>query len=251
MAKEMFIPKPGSYVDSHKPPRKGEAYDAYYNSDSEMRYLWAQERHVLAQVLREFYANRPVHLLDFACGTGRISGFLESRVESSCGVDVSDSMLMEARKKLTRTALRRVNLIEDCPFAPKSFNLITAFRFFLNAEPELRRAAVEVLEPLLAEDGCFVFNIHQNKHSIYYSPTELYCRMRHLEPVRTLGIRECANILGQVGLKMCRVYSIGLLHVPKLRFRDPVRKWVDGLAMRWSALGRLSDSPIIVARRVH
>jgi len=249
MVLEMSIPKAESYVNSHTTPGRGLAYDDYYASDPEVQYLWAQERRVLTQMLGDFYANRPVHLLDFACGTGRITSFLEDWVESSCGVDVSESMLMEARKKLARTALLKVNLLEECPFARKSFNLITAFRFFLNAEPGLRRAALNALAPLLAEDGCFVFNIHRNRYSFHHWLTGFYCRVRHCPPERTLSIGECDRLLAQVGWEICRVYSVGLLHIPKLRFSDGARERGDQLGLRWKALGRFSDSPIIVARK--
>jgi len=239
----------GSYIDSHKAPGKGESYDNYYASDPEMGYLWGQEQRVLARVLDDYYGKQPAHLLDFACGTGRVAGFLESRVASSWGVDVSGSMLSEARKKLVQTRLLEANLLEECPFPKASFNLITAFRFFLNAESRLRTAAVKALEPLLADDGCFVFNIHQNRHSLYFWPTQLYCRMRHAEPYVTLSIGECSRVLRSVGLKIIRVYAVGLLHLPKCHFPDGIRQWVDGAAMRRSVLGRLSDSPIVVARR--
>lgn len=238
-----------SYEESHQAPGKGESYETYYSSDPEMQYLWRQECRVLERVLEEYFRGQPPHLLDFACGTGRIASFLESRVASSYAVDISDSMLDIARKKLTRTNLFKVNLIKERPFPEKSFNLITAFRFFLNAEPELRLAALRALEPLLAEGGCFVFNIHQNLHSLYYWPSHLYARIRHIPPDVTLSIGECDAILRQVGLRIERVYPVGLLHIPKLRFSDSMRERVDGVAMRSISLGRMSDSPIIVARR--
>lgn len=238
-----------SYIESHQAPGRGEAYDTFYAEDPEVRYLWQQERRVLRQLLRDFYPENPVHLLDFACGTGRITRFLESRVASSCGVDVSEAMLSVARQKLRRTTVLSLNLLEDCPLRAQSFNLITAFRFFLNAEPELRSAALRTLEPLLAQGGCLVFNVHQNRHSLYYGPTWLYYRLRHVPAVPTLTIDECRPLLEQVGLRICRVYPVGLLHLPKLRFSGPARKRVDGWAMRWRGLSRFSDSPIVVARR--
>jgi ubiquinone/menaquinone biosynthesis C-methylase UbiE len=243
------VPNAPSYIDSHKAPGKGESYDEYYASDPERRYLWEQERRVLNCILREFYGDKAVHLLDFACGTGRIASFLESQVASSCAVDVSDSMLEVARKKLVRARLLNANLLIENPFPKASFNLITAFRFFLNAEPDLRTAALKTLEPLLEESGCLVFNIHQNTHSLYYWPTRLYTRLLQKESSVTLSIGQCSQVLKQVGLKIVRVYPVGLLHIPKLRFRDRTRKWVDEAAIRCSVLGRISDSPIIVARK--
>jgi len=239
-----------SYIESHKAPGKGESYDGYYASDLETQYLWRQEQRVLAAVLDQYYAKRPVHLLDFACGTGRIAGFLENRVASSWGVDVSDSMLSVARKKLAHTRLLQVNLIEECPFPKASFNLITAFRFFLNAEPELRKATVKALAPLLADDGFFVFNIHRNSHSLYYWPTRFYRRLYHSQPEVTSSIGECSQLVREVGLTIVRVYPVGLLHLPRFHFSERTRQWIDGVAMRRSVLGRLSDCPTVVARKI-
>lgn len=240
---------PGSYIDSHKAPGKGESYDGCYASDPETQYLWRQEQRVLAEVLDHYYAKRPVHLLDFACGTGRIAGFLENRVASSCGVDVSGSMLSVACKKLSHTRLLQMNLVEECPFPRASFNLITAFRFFLNAEPELREAATKVLASLLADDGFFVFNIHRNSHSLNYWLTRFYCRFHHSQPEVASSIGECSQPLRVAGLTIVRVYPVGLLHLPRCHFSDRTRHWVDGVARRSSVLGRLSDSPIAVARK--
>jgi predicted TPR repeat methyltransferase len=214
-----------------------------------MQYRWRQEQRVLAEVLDHYYAKRPVHLLDFACGTGRIAGFLENRVASTCGVDVSDSMLSVAHKKLAHTRLLKVNLVEECPFPRASFNLITAFRFFLNAEAELTKAVVKALEPLLADDGFFVFNIHRNSRSLYYCLAGFYCRLRKSQPEFTSSIGECSQPLREVGMRIARVYPVGLLHVPRCHFSERIRQWVDGIAMRSSVLGRLSDSPIVVARK--
>ena len=75
-----------TYSDSHTAEGKGRQYDEYYGSDPWARYLWSREQEVLAQALDEFLAGRQVKALDFACGTGRICAFLESRVASLTGV---------------------------------------------------------------------------------------------------------------------------------------------------------------------
>ena len=238
-----------SFLESHQAPGYGESYDACYASDPDRRYWWTEERRVLDCVMREFYGGQTVRLLDFACGTGRISSFLESYVDSSVGVDVSDSMLEVARKKLLRTQCMKVNLVKEPVFPKGSFNLITAFRFFLNAEQDLRAAALRALEPLLTDDGCFVFNVHRNAHSLYYAPAILSWRIRRQEVIRTLSVGECERLLREVGLKIARVYPVGLLHIPKLDFNRRIRAWADRAATRSSLLGRVSDSPIIVARK--
>jgi SAM-dependent methyltransferase len=104
-----------TYTDSHTTPGKGRQYDEYYGSDPWARYLWSREQEVLAQALDEFLGGRSVRALDFACGTGRICSFLESRVASCSGVDVSEAMLGEARNCSARRCTART-LMGRCPF---------------------------------------------------------------------------------------------------------------------------------------
>jgi predicted TPR repeat methyltransferase len=238
-----------TYSDSHTQPGKGRQYDEYYASDPWARYLWSREQQVLAQALDEFMGKRSVRALDFACGTGRICSFLETRVDSCTGVDVSEAMLAEARNKLQRTTLHRANLIEASPFEKESFDLITAFRFFVNAEPSLRRAAVQALVPLLKPDGCFVFNDHQNINSPYMRVMRAYAGFRGFTVFNVLSIAECRALVGEAGLEVVRIYPVGMLRLPKLELPEALYRAADKLASAWPFSARWSTSPILVARR--
>ena len=71
-------------------------------------------------------------------------------------------MLEEAQRKLKRTEIIQADITKEDIFAGREFNLITAFRFFLNAEENLRKDALNTITSLLSEDGYFVFNNHRN-----------------------------------------------------------------------------------------
>lgn len=238
-----------TYSDSHTQPGKGRQYDEYYGSDPGARYLWSREREVLASALDEFLGGRSVRALDFACGTGRICSFLESRVASQTGVDVSEAMLVEARAKLSRTTLVTANLVESNPFERESFDLITAFRFFVNAEPSLRKAVMRALAPLLKPDGVFIFNDHQNIDSPYWRATRAYADLRGFARFNSLSIAECRALVGDAGLEVVRVYPVGLLRVPKLELPVALQRTADRLANALPIAARWSTSPILVARR--
>lgn len=238
-----------TYSDSHTTPGKGRQYDEYYGSDPWARYLWSREQEVLAQALDEFLGGRSVRALDFACGTGRICSFLESRVASCSGVDVSEAMLGEARAKLARTTLHTANLLESSPFEKASFDLITAFRFFVNAEPSLRKAAVRALAPLLKPDGILIFNDHQNINSPYLRVLRAYAGFRGYGVFNVLSIAECRALMADVGLEVVRVYPVGLLRVPKLELPAGLQRAADRLTGLWPFAARWSTSPILVARR--
>ena len=238
-----------SYVDSHKDPAKGREYDEYYESDPLARYLWLREREVLAQALDLYFGKRSVRALDFACGTGRISSFLETRVASCTGVDVSEAMLAEARRKLQRTVLCKANLLEESPFEKGSFDLITAFRFFVNAEPELRRAAVRALVPLLAPDGYLIFNNHQNINAPYMRVARAYAGWRGFEAFNVLSIAECRALVAEAGLEVVHAFAVGSLRLPRLQLPIALYQLVDRLAGSSEVAARWSTSPILVARR--
>lgn len=238
-----------SYVDSHKAAGKGREYDAYYESDPWGRYLWSREQDVLAQALETLFGKREVRALDFACGTGRISSFLETRVASCTGVDVSEAMLAEARGKLSRTTLVCANLLEQSPFAKESFDLITAFRFFVNAEPALRRAALRALAPLLAPDGYLVFNNHQNIDSPYMRVTRAYAGFRGFAAFNVLSIAECRALVAEVGLEIVHVFPVGAFRLPRLNLPRGFYRAADRLASASEVTSRWSISPILVARR--
>lgn len=237
-----------SYVRSHMAPEKGASYDAMYLKDPWQRRLWKREQEILSHIIHRFYKGRQVRLLDFACGTGRIASVLEKQVQSATGVDVSDSMLSVAMSKLTGTRLIKANLIEDNVLAAERFNLITAFRFFPNAEPSLRKSALSVLTTLLSPDGCLVFNNHLNNQSLLYSWQRLAAWKSGAASPHVMSNSECLTLLRSEGLEIVRKYPVGLLYLPKVRFPSAFYSLVDKLTVSCNVLGGLSESPIFVCR---
>lgn len=237
-----------SYRDSHVQPGKGAVYDQHYATLPWRKYLWSQEQRVLTSILDRYFKDRVVSLLDFACGTGRIASFLENRVETSTGVDVSGAMLDEARKKLRRTALIQADLTKNNILNGQTFNLITAFRFFLNAEPELRLEAMQTLVSLLARDGYVVFNNHNNRTSpLVWLKYGYHARIRG-RGTNSMSIHEIRGLARKVGLKIVQIYPVGLLCLPRIRLPARLNHRIDNMALRFRYSGVLSESPIVVCR---
>ena len=152
-----------NYRESHL--HKGEDYDEIFELRPREAALWGLEKSVLRRVLTErFPGVRPDHL-DFACGTGRILGELRPFVHDSVGVDVSPNMLAVAETRAPDSTKVLGDITRQQLFEGRSFDLITAFRFFPNAEAELRREAIQALRELLAKDGAIVINNHLNSSS--------------------------------------------------------------------------------------
>jgi predicted TPR repeat methyltransferase len=222
-------------------------YDKYYKEQPWPRFLWERERIVLQHCLDDFFSEREIHLLDFACGTGRIANFLEERVTTSVGVDVSESMLDVARGKLKHTELIQADLTENNVLRGRRFNLITSFRFFLNAEPELRAAALNALVPLLADDGYLVLNIHGNLSSPIVFAASIYHRLRG-DNMNFMSLSHLRQIVADAGLEIVTVYPVGVLSIPRFTLPLSWNKRSDDFALRHPSLSFFSQSPIIVCR---
>ena len=238
------------YTESHKYESKGAEYEQYYQTQTWQKFLWSREQKIILKILDKYFAGAEVHLLDFACGTGRIAGLLENRVKTSTGVDVSGSMLAVARKKLKRTEIIEADITAENILKPRKFNLVTAFRFFLNAEPALRRAAIRALVDLLDDEGYLVFNNHQNLGSPWTKL--LYRRHRRKNPegiFNVMSMDELEELARQAGLEIVEMFPVGFFHPPKVPVSYGLNRAIDNIASRFKCLSRFSESPIAVCRR--
>ena len=239
-----------NYRESHKYAGKGAEYEAYYQTQAWERFLWSREQDIILRILKKYFGQTDVHLLDFACGTGRIAGFLENRVKTSTGVDVSGSMLAIATEKLKQTEIIEADITTDEVLTGRKFNLITAFRFFLNAEPQLRCEAIQALVGLLAEDGYFVFNNHHNLGSPWIKLLDVCHRRRNPEGIfNVMSIDQMEKLVEGVGMEIVEIYPVGFFHPPKVPVSYRLNLAIDRVACAFKFLSRFSESPIAVCRR--
>lgn len=239
-----------SYRESHKYEGKGTEYEAYYQNKSWQRFLWSREQEIILRILEKYFMNRDIHLLDFACGTGRITELLESRVKTSTGIDVSGTMLAIARKKLKRTEIIQTDITAENVLKPRKFNLITAFRFFLNAEPELRSAAIKSITELLDENGHLVFNNHQNSGSPWIKLRYAHHKKKNPEGTfNVMSIEQMKKLVEEAGLEIIEIYPVGFFNPPKVPVSYRLNRAIDWAASRLKLLSRFSESPIAVCRR--
>lgn len=238
-----------TYRDSHKALDKGPAYDRHGREHPWRKYVWSREQKILMEILEKYFEGKDIYLLDFACGTGRIAGFLENRVKKSTGIDVSKSMLEVARKKLKHTEIIEADITAGNVLEGSKFNLITAFRFFLNAEPELRLAAIRVIAELLAQDGYLVFNNHCNLGAPRLKLSYMRHRKKYLQHIyNAMTIQEMNELVEQVGLEIIEIYAAGFLNVPKVPALHLLNCVMDSAAAKLKWLARFSESPVAVCR---
>lgn len=155
-----------SYRYSHSKKGYGKNYDTHFKNDSFNARVWELEKNILNNILDVFYPSKKIeNYLDFACGTGRICSFLEDRANNSFGIDITEEMIKIARDQCKKTKFIVGDITINSLNEPEKYDLITAFRFFLNAEKELRESALSEIGKIISKDGILVFNIHGNKPS--------------------------------------------------------------------------------------
>jgi len=166
------------YRTSHCAP----GYGTHYNMTYESGYygaLWDKiERPMILDLLRPM-GGAGRNCLDFACGTGRITNVAAQVFGEVVGVDVSKSMLACAQVP-NNVKLRNIDMTMES--LEETFDVVTAFRFFLNAEDQLKREALKAINQQLKDGGRLVCNVHMNATS----PIGLVCRLLNWSLGRTV-----------------------------------------------------------------
>jgi len=165
-------------------------------------------------LLEEFrHTHRTVDYLDFATGTGRVISFLKDLVDTSLGIEISSVMAERAERWSGARILCRDITAPNVPCEGK-YDFITAFRFFLNAEPALRTVALKVLASRLRDRGsCLVFNNHGYTWSyrLFGYPFYMIKSFRNFrEKQNFMAHREVMRMADQAGLKICKVFGYGV-----------------------------------------
>lgn len=234
---------PQSYRSSHL--TKGRAYHESFRSSRYRAFLWLREQAILDRVLQGIPDSGRATVLDFACGTGRVLSYLRPKVASIVGVDVSGSMLAVARQASPDALLLRADLTRGNALAGQRFDLITAFRFFPNAEADLRRDAIASLVSLLADDGVVVLNNHQNAGSL----NAMSGPIRGLPPSRWMSEGEVVSLVQEAGLRVTEQYPVGVVPGSDRFLPCPIRAAVavDRLVAR-TPLSRFAQDVVYVCR---
>jgi SAM-dependent methyltransferase len=253
----MSDPQPATYRGHFTDPGKAAGYDrSQYAPGTYAALVNEVEQEQLAGIVDRLRATRPrVEYLDFASGTGRIIGFLEDRVDRATGIEISEAMCAQARKRLRAGSVICADI--TAPGAPVEgrYDLITAFRFVLNAEPALRRAAMKALAARLRDGtSVLVFNNHGNlfSHKLLLWP---WHRLRTLgrgwQPEGNyMSNRQARALAAEAGLAIERTLGSAFLspRIARLLPRGLTARLERRLA-RSGLLGRLGAHQMYVARK--
>jgi len=136
-----------------------------YDEKREGKNLWEQEKKVIENYIKNIKKGK--NLLDLPIGTGRFIDLYEKAELTVYGIDISEDMLKEARKKVAKN--QKVSLLqgdaENIPLADNSVDYIVCVRFmnwvpisvFENVVKEFSRVTRnECIVSIPLKDGIFL-----------------------------------------------------------------------------------------------
>lgn len=182
---------------------KGDEYDDALNANPWDTYMHRVEAAFLEEVVPRLFDEGPRYL-DFACGTGRITSVVAPFASETMGVDVSESMLAEARLKVPSGHFVFADLTRERPELGL-FDLVTSFRFFGNAQPGLRVAALRALNRHQPIGGYLIINNHRNPTSL----ANWTSRLRGATVDVDLTHRILSRLLNETGYEIVTVRPVG------------------------------------------
>ena len=235
------------YRLTHTAPNYGIAYEERFHKNPYRSMMWELEQEVLDGIPKEFYPSRSIRHLDFACGTGRILSHLKGQTAVSVGVDLSESMLEVARKRNSDAEIIKADITQEDVLGDRKFNLITAFRFFPNAQEILRYEVIKKLVEHLDDDGLLVFNNHLNTSSLLVFLSRLLMKKKRHGMARD----EVDTLLKSVNMFVHRKYCLGIIPSTEKRLLLPrlLLAPLERLLSKVSFMSSLATNQIFVCKR--
>lgn len=238
------------YRTSHSSENYGKRYEKTYLKGY-YYYQWENiEKPILLKQLQSLKKSGACTLLDFACGTGRILKACGNVFPDSDGIDVSESMLKIARLHCKESNIKCIDITKQK--INKEYDVITAFRFFLNAEPKLRDEVLSEFHSLLTSNGSLIFNIHTNNSSplgIAYKVREIITKNK----TPTESVNSINELLNKNGFYIETITHYGYLPRFGSRF-NILNKYLMNVFEKVGTLGFLpknfSQCFMIEAKRV-
>ena len=251
MTKPPVNPQDSADDYRHSHLQRGVTYDAALAADPFDTYMAQLERAYLLEVIPSLFPVTRPRYLDFACGTGRITEAVAPLCAEAVGVDVSPSMLAEARGKCPSVKFVESDLTKS-QLDLGSFDLVTSFRFFGNAQQDLRVAVLRALHRLLRPNGYLIINSHRNPQSV---AALLHAVTGGGNQGMDLNYFKLKRLLGACGFEVVRSRPVGVW-----MYRYKLMQGTGGEATRFQRRESIFQHPIftpfapdavLVARKVN
>jgi len=247
------------YSTQYQSSKTAELYEKQiYASGSHDDVIWRIEQQLLTKLIkRNCPSPSDANVMDFACGTGRVTAYLDKHrgelVGSLIGVDISNQMLELARQKVSdQTELRRADIVNNPQDVPGDIDIITAFRFLLLAEPDLREAVVsQLLQKLRDSNSFIIFSLHGNPNS-YRALARLRNKLitRSRPKLPNFGLRDLQQLADRVGMKIVDATGAGYLPHSLAKFLPrPMFRGIEQCLAGWPFFWRFGSNLLVVCKR--
>lgn len=216
-----------------------------YQKNSYYSLMWEIEKKYLKEFLRK---HKIKNYLDFACGGGRVIKLVENYVDNSLGVDVSEDMLKIAEERVKKSKL----LLQDITQIglKERFDLITAFRFFLNAQTELKHNVLMEFQKITEKDSFIIVSNQGNKYSFrsfIFLINKYLCRNK----INQMSKNDLEKLFKRYDFRLVEYKGIGFL--PKELYKIPFIKKtlfnIDLLFYKLRILSYFSKNQIFVFKK--
>jgi SAM-dependent methyltransferase len=235
------------YRSSHL--QRGRSYDGTLAANAFDAYMADLERIHLEEIVPRLFAHGVPRYLDFACGTARITQTVAPLAREAIGVDISESMLEQARRKCPNVGFVQADLTRS-ELDIGQFDLATSFRFFGNAESALRAKVMQKLSQLVKPGGYLIINNHRNPNSL----ASLLHRASGGKKETDLSHGRIRRLLSEHGFSLVEARPIGVwLYRSRMlsRVGAPDRKALRReRVFGHRILASIAPDTILVARRV-
>ena len=215
-------------------------------------YLWELETARLVETLADLkHRNGRCRHLDFACGTGRILAATRGITEDSVGLDISDKMLAVARERVPGVALRQGDIVSNPDAVEGAYDVITAFRFFRNAEPSLRASVMAALAARLRGPAArLIFNVHWMPRRPFWKRLVKGLLGRgSRDPTPSMSLSETRRLVADAGMEIESWHGFGLCPAWMNRSkRRAVARAVDRIAANLPVVKRFPQNRLFVCR---
>jgi ubiquinone/menaquinone biosynthesis C-methylase UbiE len=232
-------------------PQRGGEYDARYNAGATWFYWEHFERPGLEQLFARLSSSQAQRYLDFACGTGRIMSVAARHFKEAVGIDVSESMLAKARLKVPQARLILADVVQSGIDIGR-FDVITLFRFLLNADEALRDGVLSWVRRTIGDGGILIANNHCNSKSMRGAVHVLRNGIHLGKPRKVLSDHAVRNLFAKHGFRV--VEQLGFKILPSFENRTvlpgAVLNRFERLIARLPAAQRFMENHIYLCQPV-
>lgn len=165
-----------TYYDALAP-----SYDQDRFGNSYGQYLHRQETQLLKS-----YLKAPSSTLDLGCGTGRFLSFADQ------GVDVSESMIEQARQKFPEKEFQVADA-RTLPYPDQAFKNVFSMHVFMHLQADVVQQILQEAYRILRPGGLFLFDVPSRRRRElirYQAPSDWHGAF-------SLGQKEVRQMLGQ------------------------------------------------------